>query len=142
MAVILSKHNPALECNYPKCKSRIGYDADEQYMNISDDNVTTGLGVDCPNCGTWVLTRKVAQTKWPDAFYKFGGKQSVHVGDDTIQRFVNECVETLSSNENNEIVYRATGDVLVVASWDYPDIVVWVCQGYHEAYITRLDKYT
>lgn len=132
MAVIINREDEFELCTCPNCKSTIGYtDQDELYMG------TDGKGLDCPKCGEFITVKKIPQTKWPDAFYSFNAYDgAIHVGNETVQRFIDECVSDLFE-KNLDFTYTGTGDTMVFANWEDDSVVVRVCQGYYEGNVDR-----
>ena len=130
MAVILKEKNMD-ECICHKCGCTIGYTEEDLYMSVDDDG-TSGKGLECPNCRAIIITEKVAQDKWPEAFYYFG--TGVRVADQEIQRYIDRCVKALREGDS-DYTYIGTGDTIVIANWEDDAIVVRVCRGYYEAYI-------
>ena len=117
------------ECTCPSCRSVIGYNNDDLYMGIG------GLGIDCPSCGDFILTRELKQGTWPDAFWHFSTDvRAVHIDDNHVQQFIDLAVERLRKTDQ-EYIITGSGDTLVIATWDELGIVIYVCQGYYEAYI-------
>lgn len=130
MAVVLKK-TPELECTCPGCGSLIGYTEDDMYMGYD------GLGIDCPECGDFITTKGIAQDKWPEAFFEFGSdKNSVHLSDNEVQKYIDYCINDLIDH-NQDYTYVSSGDTFVFACLDDDDIVVRVCQGYHEAFVDK-----
>lgn len=130
MAIIL-KEKSMNECLCQKCGSTIGYTDDDICM-AKDDYGKTGQGLECPKCGSVILVKEMAQDEWPEAFYYFG--DGVHLTDQEIQRYVDECIRKLRNSET-DYTYVGSGDTFVVASWDGGSIIVRVCRGYYEAYV-------
>lgn len=130
MAIVLKEKNLS-ECVCPKCGCTIGYTNDDLYMSV-DDNNTSGLGLDCPNCRAVIITKKIAQDKWPDAFFSF--KDGYSCSDQEIQKYIDLCVKELRKGDS-DYAYTGTGNTFIMANWDDDAIVVRVCRGYYEAYI-------
>ena len=106
MAVVLKKKTD-LECKCTRCGCLLGYDEDDLYMGVD------GLGFECPECGEFVTVREVDQNQWPDAFYEFGvRKGAVHIDDQSVQKYVNECIERLIY-DHLDYTYIGTGDISI-----------------------------
>ena len=130
MAVVLQRADQTHECECPNCKSRIGYSCDEEYFEGD------GKGIDCPCCGDFIILKRMKPNKWPDAFWSFGNnKTSVHIEDDTVQEWVDQCIERLRDDKDIQYTYIASGDTFVMADRDENDIVVRVFINYYEAFI-------
>jgi len=130
MAIVI-KSTRDHECTCGHCGARIGYTDEDTYV------ASIGKGLECPNCAEFiVLDDSIKQGQFPEAFYKFRAEDgAVHIPDERIQQWVNECVVRMRSHPDCDVTYISSGDSLVMAVWDDTDIIVWVCRGYYEAFV-------
>lgn len=120
-----------VEC--PNCGAKLEYDNEdimEGYLGV--------LWIDCPCCkgevylGENKLTPK--DIHYPQHFYDF--KNGVEISGETINKWIQECIESLEKDLNSEYNYIASGNTLVSvirAHDDESKYVIHVSKNYAEA---------
>lgn len=127
MAYVLNDNIQRCTCR--NCFNDIVYFDSDVYMGDE------GLGFDCPSCNNFVLVKKIAQNKYPEAFYDFSGGS--YINNEGVQEFVDDCVDRLI-RKDLDFTFTGTGNTMVFATWEDDDLInVVVTQDYKEASIDK-----
>lgn len=123
------------EIKCPCCGCTLEYDE----YDVSWDKFTGALFVNCPNCATNITIEPEEHipAHWPEGFYEYSvDKNAVKLKDETIQQYINQCVEY--TKKNKEIRYVASGDTFIITLPDCNDdggleeVTAIVARGYKE----------
>ena len=118
-------------------------------LEVEDDDIQVGaygMGyVVCPCCGEATYADELADyfpltkdnVEFPVHYYSFN--KAVSIADNTINKWVKECIETFDSNDENDCVrYTGSGDTMVFVFKLFDgdkEYDVYVCKNYYETFI-------
>lgn len=117
-------------------------------LEVEDDDIqvgTYGAGyVVCPCCGEETYADELADyfpltkdnVEFPTHYYSFNN--GVHIDDDTINKWVKECIEKFDPNDENDWCrFTESGNTMVfVFKLDEDEEYdVYVCKNYYETFI-------
>lgn len=148
MIVLKNKYNHvAQESNKPKTYE-ITCENCESELEVEDDDIkvgTYGMGyVVCPCCGENTypdeFANRLSLTKDNLRFpvHYSSSKKAINVDDDTINKWVRECIEKFDPNDENDwLRYAGSGDtmVFVLKFEDDGDYQIYVCKNYYETFV-------
>lgn len=112
------------------CGSKIEYATSDLIL----DDETGNLGFTCPVCGSFHVERYGNPFQFPEAFYHVSSAHgAVEVTKEKTQKMIDDCVSRLiKSSEDDDYVYTATGDTMVLATKCDGEITVCVVKDYYE----------
>ena len=117
-------------------------------LEVEDDDIqvgTHGMGyVVCPCCGEETYADELADyfqltkdnVEFPTHYYSFS--DGVHIDDDTVNKWVKECIEEFDPNDENDWCrFTGSGDTMVFVSKldEDEEYDVYVCKNYYETFI-------
>lgn len=148
MIVLKDKHNHTIQDESKPKTYKITCEHCNSELEVEDDDIQVGaygMGyVVCPCCGEETYADELADyfslTKDNVEFpvHYFSSKNAISVNDDTINKWVKECIEKFDPNDENDWVrYIGSGDTMVfVFKFDEDKgYNVYVCKNCYETFI-------
>ena len=154
MIVLKDKHNRTIQDESKPKTYKITCEHCDSELEVEDDDIQVGVYgmgyVVCPCCGEETYSDELADyfsltkdnLEFPVHYFSF--KNAVSVDDDTINKWVKECIEKFDPNDENDLVrYIGRGDTMVFVFKVDEDkgYNVYVCKNCYEAFIP-FDKNT
>lgn len=119
-----------------KCGCKFAYTKEDTYSN------PFGIVVECPSCHKEITIEKFKRmAQFPDSYYNFGGKNSVTIDNETIEKEVKKGIKYCL--EHNEYQwFTAYGNIFVEINWltgEDNSFEIIVAQNYYENNIEEED---
>ena len=150
MIVLKDKHNHVTQRqdeSKPKTYKITCENCDSE-LEVEDDDIQVGVYgmgyVVCPCCGEETYSDELADyfqltkdnVEFPTHYYSFS--DGVHIDDNTINKWVKECIEEFDPNDENDWCrFTGSGDTMVFVSKldEDEEYDVYVCKNYYETFI-------
>ena len=148
MIVLNDKYNHAKHTESKPKTYKITCENCDSELEVEDDDIqvgTHGMGyVVCPCCGEETYADELADyfqltkdnVEFPTHYYSFS--DGVHIDDDTVNKWVKECIEEFDPNDENDWCrFTGRGDTMVFVSKldEDEEYDVYVCKNYYETFI-------
>ena len=148
MIVLNDKHNRMVQMESKPKTYKITCEHCDSELEVEDDDIQVGVYgmgyVVCPCCGEETYSDELADyfpltkdnLEFPVHYSSFN--KAVSIDDNTINKWVKECIEKFDPNDENDWVrYTGSGDTMVfVFKFDGDkEYDVYVCKNYYETFI-------
>jgi hypothetical protein len=149
MIVLNDKYNRMMQTESKPKTYKITCEHCGSELEVEDDDVQVGaygMGyVVCPCCGEKTYSDELADyfpltkdnLKFP-THYTSSSSDGVHINDDTINKWVKECIDKFDPNDENDWCrFTGSGDTMVFVFKFYTDeeYDVYVCKNYYETFM-------
>ena len=148
MIVLNDKHNHVKHTESKPKTYKITCEHCDSELEVEDDDISVGMYgmgyVVCPCCGEETSADELADyfpltkdnVEFPTHYYSFS--DGVHIDDDTVNKWVKECIEEFDPNDENDWCrFTGSGDTMVFVSKldEDEEYDVYVCKNYYETFI-------